>query len=58
MQKALKLGAADIRIFFYIAIMYDELNLSEKAFNYYEKFLRNRPQDFYMRLRYGNLFFV
>lgn len=57
MQKALKLGAADIRIFFYIAIMYDELNLSEKAFNYYEKFLRNRPQDFYMRLRYGNLFF-
>ncbi|MFA5779319.1 MAG: tetratricopeptide repeat protein [Elusimicrobiota bacterium] len=57
MQKAIKLGAADIRIFFYLAIMYDELNLSEKAFSYYEKFLRNRPQDFYMRLRYGNLFF-
>jgi len=57
MQKALKLGAVDIRIFFYLAIMYDELNLSEKAFNYYEKFLRNRPQDFYIRLRYGNLFF-
>ncbi|MDO8735364.1 MAG: tetratricopeptide repeat protein [Elusimicrobiota bacterium] len=57
MQKALKLGAADIKIFFYLAVMYDELNLSEKAFSSYEKFLRNRPQDFYMRLRYGNLFF-
>lgn len=57
MQKALKLGAVDIRVFFYLAIMYDELNLTDKAFNYYEKFLRNRPQDFYMRLRYGNLFF-
>lgn len=57
LQKALKLGAVDIRIFFYLAVMYDELNLYEKAFNCYEKFLRNRPQDFYMRLRYGNLFF-
>ncbi|MBI5574542.1 MAG: tetratricopeptide repeat protein [Elusimicrobia bacterium] len=57
MQKALKLGAIDIRIFFYLAIMYDELNLTDKAFSYYEKFLRNRSQDFYMRLRYGNLFF-
>ena len=54
---ALKLGAADIRIFFYLAIMYDELNLTDKAFSYYEKFLRNRPKDFYIRLRYGNLFF-
>ncbi|MFH0947398.1 MAG: tetratricopeptide repeat protein [Elusimicrobiota bacterium] len=54
---ARKLGAVDIRNFFYLAIMYDELNLSEKAFSYYEKFLRNRPQDFYIRLRYGNLFF-
>ncbi|HAX61919.1 MAG TPA: hypothetical protein DCX95_05115 [Elusimicrobia bacterium] len=57
LQKALRLGAVDIRMFFYLAIMYDELNLTDKAFNYYEKFLRNRPQDFYMRLRYGNLFF-
>lgn len=57
MQKALKLGAADIKIFFYLAIMYDELNITDKAFSYYEKFLRNRPQDFYMLLRYGNLFF-
>ena len=57
LQKALKLGAVNIKIFFYLAIMYDELNLYEKSLNYYEKFLRNRPRDFYMRLRYGNLFF-
>ncbi|MFH1540890.1 MAG: tetratricopeptide repeat protein [Elusimicrobiota bacterium] len=57
LKVALKLGVIDIRVFFYLAIMYDELNLSEKAFNYYEKFLRNYSKDFYMRLRYGNLFF-
>jgi tetratricopeptide (TPR) repeat protein len=56
-QKALKLGAVDIRILFYLSIMYDELNLTDKAFNYYEKFLRNRPGDVYIRLRYGNLYF-
>jgi len=57
LQRALKLGAVDLRIYFYLAIMYDELNVPERAFVYYEKFLRNRPKNFYMRTRYGNLFF-
>ncbi|MBN1383527.1 MAG: tetratricopeptide repeat protein [Elusimicrobia bacterium] len=57
LKKALKLGAADTRILFYLGIMYDEMNLTEKAFNYYEKFLRNRPKDVYIRIRYGNLYF-
>lgn len=57
LKKALKLGAADAEILFYLGIMYDELNLTDKAFDHYEKFLRNRPADAYIRLRYGNLYF-
>lgn len=57
LKKALKLGSADAGVLFYLGIMYDELNLTDKAFDYYEKFLRNRPADAYIRLRYGNLFF-
>ncbi|MEW6557950.1 MAG: tetratricopeptide repeat protein [Elusimicrobiota bacterium] len=57
LRTSLKLGAMDIRIPFYLGIMYDELGLTDKAFSYYEKFLRNQPKDIYIRLRYGNLFF-
>ncbi|MDD5686797.1 MAG: tetratricopeptide repeat protein [Elusimicrobia bacterium] len=57
LQKAQKLGAVDIRVPFYLGIMYDELSLTDKAFSCYEKFLRNRSKDVYIRMRYGNLYF-
>ncbi|MBI3291201.1 MAG: tetratricopeptide repeat protein [Elusimicrobia bacterium] len=55
LERARRLGAIDLPLFYYAGVMYEQLALPEYALLEYMKFLRHVPQDFEVRLRAGNL---
>lgn len=57
LYKAWQLGSTDVRIFYYLGVMYDFLNLYNLAINEYKKFLTNVPNDIEVNLRLGNLYY-
>lgn len=57
LHRAYELGGQDIRIFYCSGLIYDRLNLNDYAAREYERYLRNKPNDFAIRLKLGNLYF-
>lgn len=57
MNSAWRLGAFDVRIFYYGGILYENLSLFAEAEKQYERFLRHEPEDHEIRLRLARLLF-
>lgn len=55
LERARRLGAIDIPLFYYAGVMYEQLALPEYALLDYLKFLRHVPKDFEVGLRVANL---
>ncbi len=57
-EKARDKGALDVRIFYYLGVMYQSEGLYEFAKKEYLRFLNNKPGDFEVRMLLAKLFFI
>ncbi len=57
LEAARDLGALDVRLFYYLGVMYQYEGLYEYAAKEYQRFLNNVPQDMETRLLLGKLYF-
>lgn len=57
LEEARALGALDVRIFYCLGMMYQELGLYPFALSEYRRFLRNRPDDKEVRLLAAKLLY-
>ncbi len=57
LEDARRLGALDIRLFYCLGVMYQELGLYPFALEEYLKFLRNRPEDKEVRMLAAKIYY-
>jgi len=57
LEDARRLGALDVRIFYCLGVMYQEMGLFPFALEEYQRYLRNYPQDKEVRLLAAKLFY-
>lgn len=57
LEKARDLGSLDPRIFYYLAVSYEALNVPTFAVLWFERHLRNFPEDVETRIRLANLLY-
>ncbi|MFA6003578.1 MAG: tetratricopeptide repeat protein [Elusimicrobiota bacterium] len=57
LEDARRLGALDVRIFYCLGVMYQELALYPFALEEYQRYLRNQPEDKEVRMLAAKLYF-